>query len=278
MDDLLSHFQWDYHTTMELLSADFVQNSLIAVALLGIIAGVVSPFIVMRSMSFAVHGTSELALTGGAFALMVDADIASGAIIGSVIAALVFGLLGDSDKQNDATAGVVLAFGMGLAVLFLHLAPTQNGNRLSLLTGQVAGVSSTSLWTLFFITAFTVLTTTLMFRPLLYTSGDPMMATSRGVHTKAVNLVFCLVVGLAAATAVQQIGVLLVLAILIAPAAAASLVSTSVRMFFALSMVFALVSSVGGLILSLSPGLPISVMITTISFSFYLICWLYKRV
>lgn len=113
----------DIEVTTYLLQQDFVLYGLIAIALLGLLAGAIGPFIVMRQMSFSVHGASELALTGAAAALLFGLNLGFGAIVGSVIAALMFGLMGSRASQRDSSIGVVLAFGLGLAVLFIHLYP-----------------------------------------------------------------------------------------------------------------------------------------------------------
>ena len=100
-----------------------------AAALLGLVAGLIGPFIVMRQMSFAVHGSSELSLTGAAFALLVGFQVGVGALIGSALAAALFGILGQRARERDSVIGVVLAFGLGLAVLFIHLYPGRTGDQ-----------------------------------------------------------------------------------------------------------------------------------------------------
>jgi len=105
----------------ELLGLPFVQNALIACAVLGLVAGALAPLIVARGMAFAVHGTAELAFTGGAAALLAGFAVGLGAIAGAVLAGVVFGLLGLRRQERDSVIGVVLAFGLGLGVLLLAL-------------------------------------------------------------------------------------------------------------------------------------------------------------
>lgn len=262
----------DLDTTGELLHYDFVHNALIAVILLGLVAGVIGPFVVMRNMSFSVHGTSELALTGAAAALLFGLNVGAGAILGSVVAAVLFAAFGHRAHERDSAIGVVMAFGLGLSVLFIHLYPGRSGSAFSLLTGQIVGVSGSGLLQLFLVTATVAITLTILYRPLLFASADAEVAVTRGVPVRAINLIFAVLLGLVAAQAVQIVGALLVLSLLITPAAAAAAVSRSPGTTIALSVVFALVSAVGGLLLSLAPGIPISVFVTTISFLIYLVC------
>lgn len=262
----------DLETTAHLLRQDFVVYGLVAIALLGLLAGAIGPFIVMRQMSFSVHGTSELALTGAAAALLVGANLGLGAVLGSVIAALMFGLMGSRASQRDSSIGVIMAFGLGLAVLFIHLYPGRSGSSFSLLTGQIVGVSEHGIAQMAVVAAIIIGALVALYRPLVFSSADPEVAAARGVPVRALNLVFAVLVGLAAAQAVQIVGALLVLSLLITPAAAAAAVTSSPGRSITLTIVFAEVAAVGGMLLSLAPGVPVSVFVTTISFVIYLAC------
>ena len=91
------------------------------------------------------------------------------------------------------------------------------------------------------------------------------------------GIVFAALVGVVAAQGVQIVGALLVMSLLITPAAAAARVFTSPAATIAASVVFAEISAVGGIVLSLAPGVPVSVFVTTISFAIFLVCWLVGR-
>lgn len=262
----------DVQTTAYLLQQDFVVYGLIAIALLGLLAGAIGPFIVMRQMSFSVHGASELALTGAAAALLFGLNLGFGAIIGSVIAALMFGLMGSRVSQRDSSIGVVLAFGLGLAVLFIHLYPGRSGTAFSLLTGQIVGVSEHGVVQMAVVAAIICAALIALYRPLVFSSADPEVAEARGVPVRAINMIFAVLVGLAAAQAVQVVGALLVLSLLITPAAAAAAVTSSPARAIGLTILFAEIAAVGGMLLSLAPGVPVSVFVTTISFVIYLVC------
>jgi zinc/manganese transport system permease protein len=112
----------------------------------------------------------------------------------------------------------------------------------------------------------------LMWRPLTFDSLDADVAAARGVPTRAVSLVFMVLLGLTVAVSVQIIGALLVLALLVTPAAAALRVSASPVLVPLLSMIFGFVSAVGGILLAIGGSLPISPYITTISFAIYVVC------
>ncbi|MFC8528466.1 metal ABC transporter permease [Nocardia sp. NPDC057227] len=263
---------FDFSTTANLIGYDFVQQALLAAALLGLLAGVIGPLVVSRQMSFAVHGTSELSLTGAAAALLAGIGVGVGAIVGSVIAAVLFGVLGTKARERDSVIAVVLSFGLGLSVLFLWLGPERAGSKFSLLTGQVVSVGYSGLTLLIACTAGVLAVLALIYRPLLFASTDPEVAQARGVPVRALSVVFAVMLGITAAFGVQIVGALLVLALLITPAAAAAQVTASPVRATVLAVLFAEVAAVGGILLSLAPGVPVSTFVTTISFVIYLVC------
>lgn len=263
---------FDITTTIDLLGYDFVQQAVAAAALLGLLAGVIGPLIISRQMSFAVHGTSELSLTGAAAALLAGIGVGAGAIVGSVVAAVLFGVLGTRARERDSVIAVVLSFGLGLSVLFLWLGPERAGSKFSLLTGQVVSVGYDGLALLATCTAGVLAVAAVIYRPLLFASTDPEVAVARGVPVRALSIVFAVMLGITAAFGVQIVGALLVLALLITPAAAAAQLTANPVRATVLAVLFAEVSAVGGILLSLAPGAPVSTFVTTISFAIYLGC------
>ncbi|UGT40066.1 metal ABC transporter permease [Nocardia yamanashiensis] len=263
---------FDFSTTGHLLSYDFVQQAVLAAALLGLLAGAIGPLIISRQMSFAVHGTSELSLTGAAAALLAGIGVGLGAIIGSVVAAVLFGVLGSRARERDSVIAVVLSFGLGLSVLFLWLGPERAGSKFSLLTGQVVSVGNSGLTLLATCTAGVLIVLAAIYRPLLFASTDPEVAVARGVPVRALSIVFAVLLGITAAFGVQIVGALLVLSLLITPAAAAAQLTASPARAAILAIVFAETAAVGGILLSLAPGVPVSTFVTGISFTIYLVC------
>jgi len=249
-----------------------VQHSLVAGAVLGLVGGLVGVFVMQRDLAFAVHGISELSFAGAAAALLLSIDVMLGAVLGSVVAAVVIGLLGTRARDRNSIIGVLMPFGLGLGVLFLALYPGRAANKFGLLTGQIVAVDSTRLSLFLVIAAVVVAGLLVMWRPLTFASVDPDVAAARGVPTRALGIGFMLLLGLAVALAVQVVGALLVLSLLITPAAAATRVSASPVMVPVLSVVFAVTSAVGGILLALGGSVPISPYVTTVSFVIYVVC------
>jgi zinc/manganese transport system permease protein len=255
-----------------------VTNSLIAGALLALIGGLVGVFVMNRELSFAVHGIAELSFAGAAIALLIGFDVVFGSIFGSLIAAGIIAFLGDRAKDRNSIVAVLMPFGLGLGILALSLYPGRAANKFGLLTGQIVAVDDPKLFAMVGIAALVVVSMLVIWRPLSFASLDPEVALARGVPVKALGIGFVMLLGLAVAAAVQVVGALLVLALLVTPAAAALRLSNSQLWVPILSVVFAAVSMIGGILLALGSSLPISPYVTTISFLIYLIARLVEAV
>jgi len=131
-------------------------------------------------------------------------------------------------------------------------------------TPQLSWLAATS--------AFVLLGLLLIWRPLTFASIDPDLAAARGVPVVALSPIFMVLLGLSVAMSVQIVGALLVLSIICTPAAAAMRVTASPPLVTLLSVLFAVSSVVGGILLALGSSIPISPYVTTISFAIYLAC------
>ncbi len=268
---------FDFGLYSRLFALPYVQAALIAAAILGLLAGVLGPLIVSRNMAFAVHGTSELSFTGGAAALLLGVNVGHGALAGAIVAAMVLGLLSRRSSDHDSVIGAVLSFGLGVGVLLLWFYPGRAANKFGLLVGQIVGVDFASIALLATCGIVVLLVLLVIYRPLLFASVDPDVARARGVPVGLLSIVFAVLVGVATALGVQTVGALLVLALMITPAAAAARVTASPLRATVLAVIFAEVAALGGFILSLAPGAPVSAFVTAISFLIYLVCWTIGR-
>lgn len=249
-----------------------VSNSVWAGTLLGLVGGLIGVFVMQRDMAFAVHGISELSFAGAAAALLIGADVVFGSIVGSLIAAVLIGLLGARARDRNSIIGVMMPFGLGLGILFLSLYNGRSANRFSLLTGQIVSVQTVQLGYLAIISGVVLVTLLWIWRPLRFDSVDPVTAAARGVPTVGISLLFMLLLGLIVASAVHIIGALLVMALLVTPAAAAMRVATGPLSVPLLAALFGTFSAVAGILLAVMGTLPVSPYITTISFLIYIVC------
>lgn len=276
--DLTSIFQtiFNFQNYPELLV--LVQNSIWAGAVLGLLGGLVGNFVMKRDLAFAVHGISELSFAGAAFALLIGADIIFGSLIGSVAAAVLLGFMGVRARDKNSIIGVIMPFGLGLGILFLALYEGRAANKFGLLTGQIVSVDTVQLQVLAGTAVVVMLALVAIWRPLSFASVDPDMAEARGVPVRGLAIGFMVLLGVSVALSIQIVGALLVLALLITPAAAALKVTTSPRLVVLLSVVFAMTATVGGILLALGSRIPISPYVTTLSFLIYVVCRVIGRV
>lgn len=253
-----------------------VANSLWAGAILALIGGLVGVFVVNRELSFAVHGVSELSFAGAAVALLIGFDVVLGSVFGSILAAAILAVMGNKAKDRNSIVAVLMPFGLGIGILALSLYPGRAANKFGLLTGQIVAVDDPKLDALIVIGLIVVATLLFIWRPLTFATLDPEVASARGVPVRMLGILFMLLLGLAVAGAVQIVGALLVLSLLVTPAAAALRISSSQLWVPVLSVSFALVAMLGGILLALGAGLPISPYVTTISFLIYLLARAYE--
>ena len=245
-----------------------LQNSILAGAVLGIIGGFVGVFVMMRDHAFAVHGISEMSFAGAALALLLGYDV----VTGSIVSALLIGILGVKKHDSNSVIGALMPFGLGLGILFLSLYQGRSANKFSLLTGQIVSVDADQLGNMIGGAIVIITILVLVWRPLSFASLDPEVAHAKGVPMRALSLVFMVVLGIAVALSVQVVGSLLVLALLITPAAAAMQVTASPLRTLLLSVLFAEAAIVGGILLALAGSLPISPYVTSVSFFIYIVC------
>jgi len=251
-----------------------VSTSLIVAGLLGILGGLVSTLVVQRDASFAVHGISELSFAGASIALLSNIDVTFGAIGGSMLAALIIGLVSNKPKLRNSLTGVIMPFGLGIGILALSLYQGRAASKFGLLTGSIVSIGDTKATPLFILSGVILIILIFNWRRLLFASIDPAVAAARGVNLRVQSILFMAILGMAVAISVQIVGALLVLTLLVTPAAAAARVTNSQLWGPLLSVIFGVTSAVGGMLLSLGAALPVSPFITTVSFTIYIICLL----
>src|SRR5919198_720843 len=152
-----------------------VHNTIVAGAVLGVVGGLISVFVMMRDLPFAVHGISELSFAGASGFLLAGASVVAGALTGSIVAALLIGALGTRARDRNSIIGVLMPFGLGLGVLFLSLYHGRSANKFGLLTGQIAAVDTPQLTVLIVTAAIVVLSLLVLWRPPPLPSTHPQL-------------------------------------------------------------------------------------------------------
>jgi zinc/manganese transport system permease protein len=266
-----------------LLQYDFVQNAFLAGSLVAIMAAVTGYFVVLRAQAFAGEALADIGFAGATGAAILGIGSLLGMLGLALLAALGMGALGERVRGRDIEIGMVLSFALGLGVLFLSIYIQNGANAnagVSVLFGSILTVTRRDVIITLITGSATLLILALLFRPLLFASVDPEMAQARGVPVRLLSIVFLLLLAVATAEAVLVIGVLLVFALLIAPAAAAEHLTRRPLTAIILSVMLGLTFTWGGLILAFAGTgrhLPVSFYISAMAALTYFASMLIAR-
>ena len=260
------------------LLLQLVLPSLLVALVLGVLGGLLSTVVIHRDSSFAVHGISELSFAGAAVFLLIGLDVVLGATVGSMLAALIIGISSTRSRSRNSMTAVLMPFGLGIGILALSLYPGRASSKFSLLTGSIVSIGDTKAITLLVISILILIALLFTWRRMLFASVDPQVAQARGVNLRIQSVIFMILLGLAIAVCIQVVGALLVLSLLVTPAAAAMRVTSSQFVGPLLAVLFAVTAAVGGMLLSLGSFLPVSPFITTVSFAIYIICFVIQKI
>jgi len=261
----------------DIFALDFMRNAFVAGTCIALAAGVVGYFLVLRNQVFTTDALGHTAFTGSLGALVAGIDLLIG-VFGSCIAvALAIGTFGGRGRSRDVAIGTVFAWVLGLGVLFLSLYTSSRSGSgsgaigVSVLFGSITGLQTSQVVAGSIAGLLTCATALFIARPLLFVSVDPDVAAARGVPSRALALVFLVLVAATVAESVQAVGALLVFALMVTPPAIAQNLSARPWLGIALSAAIAVAVLWAGLVLSFYASLPASFFITALAFAAYLV-------
>ena len=267
---------WDLLADLQLLlEFHFMQNALLAGTLVALLAGATGYFIVLRGQSFAAHTLSQVGFPGAAAGILLHLSPVLGLIGFCVTAALGIGLRGrglDAGWRGESAAvGGILAFALAVGLLFFSLYAGSVEAIYAFLFGSILGVTDRDVLVTALTAALALLALAVIGRPLIFASVDPEAAEARGVPVRALALAFLVLVALSVAVAVQIVGVLLVFALLVAPAATAERLTCRPALAIGLAVALGLIFTWGGLALAFVGRWPVSFYIAAIAALSYVI-------
>ena len=252
-----------------MLAYAFMRHAFLACAVVGALSGAVGWFLVLRAQSFAGHALGHVGFTGATGAVLLGLPPFWGLLCATVAAGLAMGAMGERIAGRDVAIGVVLAFALGLGLLFLHFYTAYAAQAMALLFGNVLGVSRALLWQMAALGGATLVGLAVIARPLLAASVLPEMAAARGVRPRLVGVLFLGLAAVAIAECAEIVGVLLVFALLVGPAAAARRLCAGVWRGVALAAGLAVAESWAGLAAAYASDWPVSFWIAAISAGVY---------
>src|SRR6202161_1671881 len=220
---------------------DFMQNAFAAAGIVGVVSGLVGFFLGLRAQTFAGHALSHVGFAGATGAVLFGLSPLWGLIVLTLAAGIGMGLLGERLHQRDVAIGIVLAMALGLGLLFLHFFTAYATQATALLFGNILGVDAATVWTLLLLGILAMAALGAIARPLLFASLHPELAEAKGVSLRLISVLFLAIVALGVAECAQIVGVLLVFALMVGPAAAAQRLTT--RFWHGITLSVALASS-----------------------------------
>lgn len=253
-----------------LFQYQFMVHAFEAGTAVALVAGAIGFFVVLRGSSFAAHALSHIGFAGATGAVVLSLNPIFGLLAFTLAAGVTIGALGNRIRGRDVTIGIVLAWTLGLGVLFLSLYRGYAAEAYALLFGQVLGISATDVLVTAGMAALTLTALAAIYRPLLFASVDEELAAARGVPVTALSMGFMAILAIAVTEAVQVVGVLLIFALIVTPAAIAFRLTSRPSRALTLSVGLALLFTWSGLAIAYYSPHPVSFFITSIAFGFYL--------
>ncbi len=232
---------------LEPFTFGFMQRGLAAGVLAGIACAVLSAFVVWRRMAFVGDAMAHTILPGVVIAFLRGANLFVGALIAAIITALGIGWFSrDREVREDTAIGVMFSGFFALGILLLSRVSSYR-DLTHILFGDILGVSAADLWIIGGVTVLVMAAVALFYKELLLTSFDPGHAVAIGLSPELVRYGLLILLALTVVAAIQAVGVVMVIALLVTPAAAASLLARQLPRIMALGALFAVVSALVGL-------------------------------
>ncbi|VHF62504.1 metal ABC transporter permease [Streptococcus pyogenes] len=232
-----------------LMSYHFLQNALITAVVIGIVSGAVGCFIILRSMSLMGDAISHAVLPGVALSFILGVNFFIGAIIFGLLASVIITYIKENSViKGDTAIGITFSSFLALGVILIGVANSST-DLFHILFGNILAVQDSDKWITIGVSIFVLGVISLFFKELLLTSFDPILAKSMGVKVNTYHYLLMVLLTLVAVTAMQSVGTILIVALLITPAATAYLYANSLKVMLVMSSLLGALASVLGLYL-----------------------------
>ena len=258
-----------------LLDFQFLQNALITSVMVGISAGIIGSFIILRGMSLMGDAISHAVLPGVALSYMLGSSYIIGAtIFGMASAALIGFVTKHSRLKNDTAIGIVFSAFFALGIILISFARSST-DLYHILFGNVLAVRDSDMFLTAAVLVIVLISVPLFYKQLKLTSFAPTIAKSYGWNVSAINYGLMFLLTLVAVTSLQTVGTILVIAMLITPAATAYQLTDKLLVMIVLSTVFGTLSSIVGLYFSYSYNLPSGATIVMAAAVFFIVAFIF---
>ncbi len=230
------------------LSYSFIVRGLLASVMVGIVCAVLGTYVVLRGMAFLGDALAHTILPGVVVAFLLGWPLAVGALAMGIVTALGIGALsGQGVVKEDTAIGIIFAGSFALGVALLSGVGNYTVDLAHFLFGNLLGVSTTDLWLILGLGTAVLLLIGLFYKEFLVISFDPTLAQTLRLPTEFLRYLLLVLISITVVVALQVVGIALILAVLVTPAAAASLLTRRLLAMMAVAAAIGAVSGVAGL-------------------------------
>lgn len=236
-DALFAPFQYEY-----------MQRAFIAALVVGTLCSTIGTYVVLRKLAFIGDGIAHASFAGIVVAYLRGLDYYVGALVVAVVTALGIGFVNRRGKVSlDTAIGVLFTGAFALGVFLMSRVPHYNVDLQSFLFGNILGVSRLDLWIILGLSLIVTISLALLYRALLYTTFDPVVAQASGIHAGFVDYALLVLLALTIIISLESVGIVLVAALLVTPAATAFQLTRRFPSMLALSAGIGAFCAVAGL-------------------------------
>lgn len=260
----------------DIMQYEFLQKALITSIMVGIICGVMGSFIILRGMALMGDAISHAILPGVAISYMLGINYFYGAIFFGVLTAVGIGFVSENSRiKNDSAIGIVFTAFFALGVILIAKAQTAT-DLTQILFGNVLSVRTSDMVMTIITGGIVLIVVLLFYKELLVSTFDETIAQSYGLPTKFIHYVIMVLLTMATVASLQTVGVVLVVAMLITPAATAYLLTNRFWVMIILASVFGSLSAVIGLYISFKQNLSSGAVIVLVATLFFILAFIFS--
>ena len=263
---------------IEPLQYSFMQRSLLEAIIVGIICAVVGSYLMVQRLALLGDAISHSVLPGLAIAFLMGINIFVGAFVAGILSTICINLIRTrSQIKEDAAMGIVFSAFFALGITLITI--VQKSNKIDLnhfLFGNILGVTAADVRDTLIIAVVVLFVVVLLYKELLFYTFDTLGAQAVGLPVHLLNLGLMMLIGLTIVASLKAVGVVLVLSLLITPAATAYLLVTRLHQMMFLGVGFGILSSISGMYLSYFYNLPSGPAIVLVASGLFILAFLFS--
>lgn len=255
----------------------FMQRALLAATFAALVCSVVGVFVVLRGMAFMGDAVAHSSLAGMSVAYLFGGSIFWGAFAWALPASLAITFISRrANLRLDTAIGIIFASGFAVGIILMSQVNNYTADLFGLLFGNVLGVSWGEILLIGLVSGGVLLVIAAFYKELLFTAYDATMSAASGIPVRFIQYLLPLLVGVTTVASLKAVGIVLVLALLVTPAATAALVARRLPGIMAFSVLAGLISTVAGLYLSFHADLPTGPSIVVVASGLFLVAMIFS--